>query len=94
MPRNLFVSYDLHTPGQRYDRVIAKIKELGGVWAKVHYSLFYVRSEFTAEQAARHILPALDANDSLMVIDTNNNDAHWYNIDPENSEYLQRNWVR
>lgn len=34
MANNLFVSYDLHSPGQDYDKVADAIKSLGA-WAKV-----------------------------------------------------------
>ena len=35
MSNNLFISYDLYSPGQDYSAVIEGIKSLGG-WAKVH----------------------------------------------------------
>jgi hypothetical protein len=91
---NLFISYDLKTPGQRYDKVIARIKELGTVWAKVHYSLFYVSAGLTAKQAAEHVWAVMDANDSLIVIDTSNNNASWYNITDGSADYIVANWNR
>lgn len=88
---NLFVSYDLNNPGQNYERVITAIKGLGS-WAKVQMSLWYVSSAYTAKQAAEIVRRAQDANDSLIVIDTTNNDASWYNLDPKVSEFMQQQW--
>ena len=50
MANNFFVSYDLISPGQRYDKVTATVQALGA-WAKVEYSLYYVKSNLTVEQA-------------------------------------------
>ena len=88
---NLFVSYDLKTPGQNYDSVITAIKGLGS-WAKVQYSLWYVSSGYTAKQAAEIVRRAQDANDSLIVVDATNNDAAWFGISSEVSEFMQKNW--
>lgn len=88
---NLFVSYDLKNPGQNYEQVITAIKSLGA-WAKVQYSLWYVSSQHTAKQAAEIVRRAQDGNDNLIVIDASNNDACWYNIEPNVSEFLRQHW--
>lgn len=69
MANNLFVSYDLIQPGQNYDTVIAEIKKLRS-WAKVHYSLWYVKSSFSAAEGAKRVWGVMDRNDKLIVIDT------------------------
>ena len=91
MANNLFVSYDLHKPGQHYENVIAEIKRHGG-WAKIHYSLFYLKSAETAEQVAKAVWATMDANDSLIVINTTNNTAAWHNLTDKVSEYLKEHW--
>lgn len=88
---NLFISYDLKNPGQNYERVMNAIKGLGS-WARVQYSYWYVSSSHTAKQAADIVRRAQDSNDTLIVIDTTNNDAAWYGIDQTVSEFLQRIW--
>lgn len=93
MANNLFVSYDLHEPGKNYEAVIEAIKALGN-WAKAHYSLWYVKSDLTAKQVAEHVRATMDANDKLLVIDTTNNDAYWYNLDQEVSDFIQQNWYK
>lgn len=91
MASNLFVSYDLNKPGQNYEAVIAEIKRHGG-WAKVHYSLFYLNSNETAEQVAKAVWAKMDSTDSLLVVDATNNTAFWYNLTPEVSNYLREHW--
>ena len=93
MARNLFVSYDLDKPGQNYEGVIAEIKTHGG-WAKVHYSLFYLATDESAEQVAKAVWAQMDQNDRLLVIDAKNNDAYWYNLPADVSKHIQSNWQR
>jgi hypothetical protein len=91
MANNLFISYDLFVPGQGYDKVAAAIKSLG-TWAKVQMSLWYVKSNHSANRAAEIVWAAMDANDSLIVIDATNNNAVWYNLTPEVSTFIQNHW--
>jgi len=90
MANNLFVSYDLHEPGKNYGAVTAAIQSISGRWAKIHYSLWYVKTDLTAEQAAQRIRLAMDQNDSLIVIEARN--AYWYHLSDEVSKYVQNNW--
>ncbi|AYC33719.1 hypothetical protein D3880_15760 [Pseudomonas cavernae] len=91
MPHNLFISYDLIAPGQKYDRVAAKIKTLGN-WAKVQKSFWYLSTNLSAKDAASAIWSVLDSNDSLIVVDASANDAYWYNLTPESAQFIQRHW--
>jgi hypothetical protein len=93
MSNNLFISYDLNSPGQDYSAVINKIQSLG-VWAKVQKSHFYVSSNLTAEQARDKVWSVMDNNDTLIVIDTSNNDAAWQNLLPEVSKQIKDNWAK
>ena len=90
---NLFISYDLNSPGQDYAVVIEAIKSLGN-WAKVQKSLWYVKSACTASAAVEKIWPKMDKNDSLIVIDTTNKTAAWQGVSDEVSNYLQANWSK
>jgi hypothetical protein len=93
MANNLFISYDLMNPGQRYPQVEAAIKQLGA-WAKVHFSLYYVNSASTAEQAAKHVWASMDANDKLIVVDATNNVAYWFNLPADVAEQISTQWHR
>lgn len=90
---NLFISYDLIAPGQHYDRVSTAIKELGD-WARIHYSLFYVKSAFGSEEAANHVRAAMDANDTLIVIDASRNAATHFRVGPAAVQQMQALWSR
>ncbi len=68
MSHNLFIAYDLMSPGQSYDKVREAIKGLGA-WHQFQFSLFYVSSDHTAAQAYAIVSDAMDANDRLAVID-------------------------
>lgn len=63
---NLLIAYDLNAPGQNYEAVTAVIRSLGG-WYKLQYSLFYVQTELTMEEAYDRIRVFMDADDKLMV---------------------------
>ena len=88
---NLFISYDLNSPNQNYDAIIESIKELGN-WAYVNKSTWYVNSSFGAEEAANKIHLKMDSNDNLIVINTSNNEAYWYNLSDEVSKHIQNFW--
>lgn len=91
MSNNLFISYDLNSPGQNYQAVINAIKNLGP-WAKLQKSLWYVKAALTATQALEKVLPSMDPNDSLVVVDATNNDAAWINVVAEASKQVKDYW--
>jgi hypothetical protein len=91
MQNNLFISYDLNSPGQDYTTVIEKIKSLGS-WAKVQKSHWYVSSNYSASAARDLIWSAMDNNDSLIVIEAK--DAAWNNLTNEVTEHIQNNWSK
>ena len=93
MANNLFVSYDLNAPNKDYERVFEAIKSLGS-WAKVHKSVWYVNSLYSAEQANKKIRMAMDSNDSLIVIDVSNNTAAWNGISEVVSKHMKEQWTR
>lgn len=93
MANNLFISYDLNSPGQDYSSVITEIKSLGS-WAKVHESFWYVNSNFSAAEAAKKIWAKMDSNDSLIVLDTTGNHGNWYNVNQEVSKHMQDYWYK
>lgn len=68
MAFNLFIAYDLDQPGQNYDAVRDAIKALGQWW-QPQFSLFYVHTDYSPQDAFAQILRAMDANDKLAVID-------------------------
>lgn len=68
MANNLFVAYDLMNIGKNYDGVRTAIKSLGS-WYQFQFSLFYVKTDYTPQQAHAIVRGAMDADDRLCVID-------------------------
>lgn len=93
MSNNLFISYDLNSPGQNYNVVADAIKSLGN-WAKVQKSFWYVNSNLTAQQAVSKVWAVMDRNDSLIVCDMTNRVASWQNIDPTVAKHMLDHWSK
>jgi hypothetical protein len=93
MANNLFISYDLNVPGQNYEKVIEAVKSLGN-WAHVQKSFWYVNSSYTASEAHTIVWNAMDARDSLIVVDATNNNAAWTGLSNEVSQYLKDKWFK
>lgn len=90
---NLFISYDLNNPGQNYAAAIDTIKSLGS-WAKVQKSFWYVKSNFSAEQAIEKISTKIDKNDSLIVIDVSNRNVSWRGLSDEVAAHIKGQWIK
>ena len=60
--------------------------------ADTHYSLWYVKSGLSASDAGKKVWSIMDSNDSLIVIDATNNDASWYNLGQEVSDFIKKHW--
>ena len=68
MAYNLFIAYDLLSPGQNYNAVREKIESLGK-YHQFQLSLYYVSTQHSPQEAFAIVSPALDVNDKLIVID-------------------------
>ena len=93
MSNNLFISYDLNSPGQNYTSVIETIKSLGS-WANPQKSFWYVKSSLTAAQAVDKVWQTMDKNDSLMVVNATDNSAAWRGLDPRVEQHLKERWLK
>lgn len=67
MANNLFIAYDLMSPGQNYEAVRDRIKALGTYW-QFQFSLFYVHTSYSANDAYAFVHAVMDSNDRLAVI--------------------------
>ena len=68
MAYNLFIAYDLMRPGQNYEAVRDKIKDLGQ-WHQFQLSLFYVHTSHSPQETYALVAAVMDTNDRLAVID-------------------------
>lgn len=78
MANNLIITYDLGVPGRNYQAVSDAIKSLGSS-VRVQGSVWYVNSRYSTTDALSVVRRALDANDTLMVVNTSANNASWHN---------------
>jgi hypothetical protein len=87
---NLFVAYDLISPGQNYEAIRNEIKKLGN-WYQFQYSLYYVNTALSAQAAHDQVRRAMDANDKLVVVDASGGFASNYPINDINA--VNRVWL-
>lgn len=90
MANNLFITYDL-IKTKDYPAVHEAIKALGN-WAKVTESNWYVKSQYSSEQAAKIVHRAMDSDDKLIVVDATNETVHWYNVSSEVEVFIKKQW--
>ncbi len=62
----ILVTYDLNSPGQKYQRLIQTIKSTGD-WCHCLESTWLLRTSLTAEQVATRLRQQMDGNDKLLV---------------------------
>jgi hypothetical protein len=88
--RTLLVGYDLDSPGQNYDDLIAAIKEAGAWW---HYldSTWLVKTQLTAIELRDNLTEHIDTNDELLVIEVTGDAAAWIGFDDEGNQWLKDN---
>ena len=68
------ISYDLHAPSQRYDKLHELIvKTSNGKWAHLLDSTYIIQSFNSAEQIYNSLLPALDNNDKIFISEITKN---------------------
>ena len=90
--RNLFVCFELMRPERGDDRIRETVESFGVSWARISKNVFYLHGELDAQVVGNKIWSAMNMDDKLVVIDSARNDARWYNIKPEISQFLINNW--
>ncbi len=90
--RNIFVAFELFRPERGDDRIRDTVEAFGCVWARINKNVFYLHGELDAEYDGNKVWAAMNMDDKLVVIDSTKNDARWYNIKPEVSEFLMKHW--
>ena len=81
------INYDLTNPGQKYDELYKRIKDVKLDGGRPMQSMWMITSNHTAEQIRDHLLGALDSNDKLMV-NVATAPAAWYGLSAEWSGWL------
>lgn len=90
--RNIFVAFELLRPERGDERIQETIEGFGCVWARISRNVFYLHGELDAAFVGSKVWAAMNMDDKLVVVDATKNDARWYNIKPEISQFLVNNW--
>ena len=90
--RNLFVAFELVRPERGDDKIRETVESFGVSWARLNKNVFYMHGELEAQIVGNKVWSVMTADDKLLVVDSTRNDARWYNIKPEISQFLITNW--
>lgn len=91
-PRNIFIAFELFRPERGDERIAETVEAFGCPWARINKNVFYLHGDLDAPYVGGKVWAAMNMDDKLVVIDASKNDARWYNIKPEISEFLVANW--
>lgn len=87
----ILIGYDLNRQGQRYGELIEKIKELGSTWWHCLDSTWIVKTPLDQVQVRDALLPLMDSNDEVLVVNITGDAAAWAGLNQECSEWLRTN---
>jgi hypothetical protein len=88
----LLVLYDLNRPGQNYDPLWQKLKSYGAWWHELD-STWLVKTRLTPHELHDQLVPYLDANDELLIVDVTGK-AWWSRgLNPTALQWLHDNFA-
>ena len=90
--RNIVIWFQLFHPEKGEERVRQTIEAFGCSWAKIANGLYYMHGEHDAQTVGNKVWGVLNIDDKLVVVDSTNNDARWYNVNPDISKFMVDNW--
>ncbi len=85
------LTYDLNSPGQKYDDVIKTIKDeiSNGVWCTFWKSSYLLRSDLTTDQMLDKLKPFLDQGDKFFITEIVDNKQGW--LETDQWKYINEN---
>ncbi len=90
MANNIFIFFETED-SQRKENISKRIKNLGNT-TPVSDNFWYTNSEATSEQLVRHLSQDLTDMDQLLVVDAQNNQSHWFNMEDKKAVRLTQHW--
>ncbi|CAK1221925.1 hypothetical protein [Fructobacillus evanidus] len=69
MSKPYILSYDLNSPGQKYDDVKKVIDSFGGSYIKILESTWMLRNNLSPQEMSDRLSKACDKNDSYLIIE-------------------------
>lgn len=88
MNNSKIITYDLCTPGKKYDELFEKIKSYKA-WAHICESVWFISSEDSCTTIRENLKSVTDNNDRIFVAELTGN-AAWSNVLCDNN-YLKNN---
>lgn len=86
--KSFLIGYDLNKPGQNYDNLFAAIKALTSTWWHCLDSTWIIKSNSTAALIRDALIPHIDKNDRLLVVQLSGEGA-WVGFDDQCSSWLK-----
>ncbi|MCI2881408.1 hypothetical protein FH103_01950 [Staphylococcus hominis] len=78
MEKPFMLTYDLNSPGQRYEDFRDVIKdEVSSGWCNYWDSTFVFRSTYTPSEIIDKLIPYIDNSDSIFIAEIVNNKSGW-----------------
>lgn len=87
--KNILVGYDLNQPMQNYEGLIKQLKAGYSTWWHNLDSTWIIRTAKSPVQVRDELLPYLDANDEILVIDITGGAAAWNGFSATGSLWLK-----
>ena len=87
MIKTYIISYDLHSPGQNYEKLLKNIKSYS-VWARLGGSAYIIETDQDHIQIRDYLYTVLDSNDKLFV-GLISAPAAWQNLPKDVSDWLR-----
>ena len=91
MSYNLFVAFDARDPVREASLVLAAIEDLGEA-VRLFGTFWYVRSRFSATEAARQLREIMEPQDALIVVNASVGEAAALNVADQSIEWMQKRW--
>lgn len=85
------IAYDLNTPGQNYEDLIAAIKGLGAWWHHLD-STWLVRTSKTTTEVRDELKKHIDSGDELLVVDVTGDARAWAGFNESGRKWLKDTW--
>ena len=80
------VTYDLNTPGQKYEQVLAVLDFIAeGKSYSFWQSSYLIKTDLSSEQILGKLQPYLDSNDKLLIIQVSDNYSAWLNDEQQDA---------
>lgn len=87
----LLVGYDLNKPGQNYEGLIERLKNVGTNWWHHLDSTWLIKTTMSTVELRDDLARFIDSGDELFVVDVTARAAAWIGFNERGSQWLKDN---